>query len=261
MKVLSAITTVLLLLSVFPAFALEGSGLQAQDTYMAALVTKVKASTVSVGTYYYNDVPTTRFNGTGFAIGDGKRIVTNYHVIQPIIEKDRMFHLRIFHKDMPTKGVKAVLAAEDQFHDLAILIMDGRVDPLPMAEDNSLKEGYHVAFTGYPIGFVLGLNSTTHTGIVSAITPVILPSPHASLIKGALVKHLEAPWDIIQIDAVAYPGNSGSPVYRISTGEVVGVINKVFVKGKKEHVLKDPSGLTYAVPVEFVRKLNLSIRQ
>nr|WP_320017469.1 S1C family serine protease [uncultured Desulfobacter sp.] len=75
----------------------------------------------------------------------------------------------------------------------------------------------------------------------------------------AYIKYLEHPWDIIQLDAVAFPGNSGSPVYRISTGQVVGVINKVFVKGKKEHVLKEPTGITYAVPVSFVRKLNRSI--
>ncbi len=261
MKVLPAISAILILLSVPQTTAGENALFQDQDAYMAALVSNVKASTVSVGTYYYNDIPMPQFSGTGFAIGDGKRIVTNQHVIQSILDKDRMFHLRIFHKDLPPKGVKAFLAAEDPFHDLAILIMEARVAPLPLAEDGMLKEGHHVAFTGYPIGFVLGLNSTTHTGIVSAITPVILPSPHASLIKGELIKHLESPWDIIQIDAVAFPGNSGSPVYRIATGEVVGVINKVFIKGKKEHVLKDPSGLTYAVPVEFVRKLNRSIKK
>jgi len=38
------------------------------------------------------------------------------------------------------------------------------------------------------------------------------------------------------------------------------VINKVFVKGKKEFVLKEPTGITYAVPVSFVRKLNRSIK-
>jgi S1-C subfamily serine protease len=172
-----------------------------------------------------------------------------------------MFHLRIFHKNLSGKGVKAVLLAEDPFHDLAILEMAGKLDPLPMAADGALKEGHQVAITGYPIGFVLGLNATTHTGIVSAIAPVILPTPHGSLIKGEMIKYLEDPWEIIQLDAVAFPGNSGSPVYRIATGEVVGVINKVFVKGKKEYVLKEPTGITYAVPVSFVRKLNRSIKK
>lgn len=227
---------------------------------MAELVSKIKASTVSVGTYNYKDVPMTRFRGTGFAVGDGSRIVTNQHVVEAIKEKNLMFHLRIFHEKLSGKGVKAVLLAEDHFHDLAILEMEGKLEPLPMAADGVLKEGHQVAITGYPIGFVLGLNATTHTGIVSAIAPIILPSPHGSLIKGEMVKYLEDPWDIIQLDVVAFPGNSGSPVYRIATGEVVGVINKVFVKGKKEFVLKEPTGITYAVPVGFVRKLNGSIK-
>lgn len=260
MRVYFSIITIVLAFLVCPAPAQEHALFKERDAYMADLVSKIKASTVSVGTYYYKDVPMTQFRGTGFAIGDGGRIVTNHHVIQAIKEKKRMFHLRIFHKDLPNKGVKAVLAVEDPFHDLAILELEHKLVPLPMAADGTLKEGHQVAFTGYPIGFVLGLNATTHTGIVSAIAPVILPSPHGSLIKGEMIKYLEDPWDIIQLDAVAFPGNSGSPVYRIATGEVVGVINKVFVKGKKEYALKEPTGITYAVPVSFVRKLNRSIK-
>lgn len=259
MRVYFSIITTILAFFVFPVSARQSALFQARDAYMADLVSKIKASTVSVGTYYYNDVPMTQFRGTGFAIGDGSRIVTNQHVVQTIKEQKRMFHLRIFHKDLPGKGVKAVLAAEDPFHDLAILIMEHKLAPLPMAAEGTLKEGHQVAFTGYPIGFVLGLNATTHTGMVSAIAPLILPSPHGSLLKGKMIKYLEHPWDIIQLDAVAFPGNSGSPVYRVATGQVVGVINKVFIKGKKEHALKEPTGITYAVPVRFVRKLNRSI--
>ena len=37
------------------------------------------------------------------------------------------------------------------------------------------------------------------------------------------------PFNVFQLDAVAYPGNSGSPVYLAGTGEVIGVVNSVFV--------------------------------
>jgi hypothetical protein len=36
---------------------------------------------------------------------------------------------------------------------------------------------------------------------------------------------------------------------------VIAVINSVFVKGAKENVLRDPSGITYAIPVQYVRAL------
>ncbi|MEW5769188.1 MAG: S1C family serine protease [Pseudomonadota bacterium] len=60
---------------------------------------------------------------------------------------------------------------------------------------------------------------------------------------------------MFQLDAVAHPGNSGSPLYDGESGEVIGVINAVFVKGAKENALKDPTGITYAIPAQYVRAL------
>jgi S1-C subfamily serine protease len=60
---------------------------------------------------------------------------------------------------------------------------------------------------------------------------------------------------VFQLDATAYPGNSGSPLYHPETAEVIGVINKVFVKEGRENVLAKPSGITYAIPVQYARQL------
>lgn len=60
---------------------------------------------------------------------------------------------------------------------------------------------------------------------------------------------------IYQLDATAYPGNSGSPVYDIHSGKVVGIINKVIVKDTKESALSTPSGISYAIPVMFIQQL------
>jgi S1-C subfamily serine protease len=88
---------------------------------------------------------------------------------------------------------------------------------------------------------------------------MLQPSPAARIIDGSLIRHLNDPYDVFQIDATAYPGNSGSPVYRMSSGEVVGVVNKVFVEGKKEHILSEPTGITYAIPARFVTALEKTI--
>ena len=37
-------------------------------------------------------------------------------------------------------------------------------------------------------------------------------------------------FDVYQLDATAYPGNSGSPLLDADSGKVLGVINSVFVK-------------------------------
>ncbi len=231
-----------------------------EDNRFAQLIKAIKPSIVAVGTYYFNDIPKASYLGTGFIIKGGKKLVTNFHVVSPVMGNKKTHYLRIFHKNFPEKGIKAKIIATDEFHDLAILEHDGDILPaLKLADSSIVREGHKIAFTGYPIGFVLGLNPTTHTGIISSIAPLIKPSPSARIINGELIRHLNEPYDIFQIDATAYPGNSGSPVYRTSSGEVVGVINKVFVKGKKEHALTDPTGITYAIPINFVRALNKTI--
>ena len=60
---------------------------------------------------------------------------------------------------------------------------------------------------------------------------------------------------MLQLDATAYPGNSGSPVYDPETGDVIGIINMVLVKGTKESALSQPSGITYAVPSRHLQGL------
>ncbi|TMH34057.1 MAG: serine protease, partial [Betaproteobacteria bacterium] len=41
------------------------------------------------------------------------------------------------------------------------------------------------------------------------------------------------------------------------TGEVLGVLNMVTLKGTRESALTHPSGISYAVPVSFVKQLVL----
>jgi S1-C subfamily serine protease len=60
---------------------------------------------------------------------------------------------------------------------------------------------------------------------------------------------------VFQLDATSYPGNSGSPVYDPASGEVVGVLNMVFVKGTKESALTNPSGISYAIPSRHLQAL------
>ena len=60
---------------------------------------------------------------------------------------------------------------------------------------------------------------------------------------------------LFQLDATAYPGHSGSPLYDADTGEVLGVVNMAFLKGAKDAAIGQPSGISFAIPVEFLRDL------
>ena len=103
---------------------------------------------------------------------------------------------------------------------------------------------------------VLGLNHVTHRAMLSAITPIVMPSMSSRRIDARAIAQLRrAPFSIFQLDGTAYPGNSGSPVYDPETGKVLAVINMVFVKGLKETAITNPSGITYAVPAQYVQEL------
>ena len=49
--------------------------------------------------------------------------------------------------------------------------------------------------------------------------------------------------------------NSLSGYLVTDSGRVVGVINSVLVKKTKESLLQKPSGISYAIPADYVKKL------
>ena len=95
----------------------------------------------------------------------------------------------------------------------------------------------------------------THRGIVSAISPMAPPQLGSRVLSAKMIRAMRDPYNVLQLDATAYPGNSGSPVYDQHSGRVLGVINSVLVKETKEAVIQKPSGISYAIPVRFVREL------
>lgn len=224
---------------------------------LADVLLEVKPSIVGVGTFLPSRSPRDIFFGTGFVVGNGQFIVTNAHVVTKKLNYDRREQWTIYsaHKNSPKRIVAEKLAV-DLEHDIALLkIKQGRLPSLKLGDGQSVREGKLYAFTGYPIGMVLGLYPVTHRGIISAISPVVIPVLNSRKLDAKLRRRLESPYNVYQLDATAYPGNSGSPLYDINTAEVIGVINKVFVKETKENVLSKPSGITYAVPIVHVKNL------
>lgn len=237
--------------------ALFFPGISCAEQSLADIVAKIKPSIVAVGTYMPKRNPRAVFLATGFAVGDGSLIVTNAHVIPDKLDNDHLEQTAIFyHKDNVEKAILATEVALDKEHDLAVLKIAGEhLPPLKLGSVSSVREGQLYAFTGFPIGMVLGLYPVTHRGIVSAITPNVIPMLRSDQINLKLLKRLQDPYNVFQLDATAYPGNSGSPLYDPDTGEVIGVINKVFVQESKENILSKPSGISYAIPANHVQNL------
>ncbi|MCB1888657.1 MAG: trypsin-like peptidase domain-containing protein [Rhodocyclaceae bacterium] len=228
-------------------------GAQLVDT-----IARVKPSVVAIGTYERTRSPAFRFLATGFVIADGNTAVTNAHAVPVSVDTEKFERLVIAVPAGDGMGQirNTERTAQDDEHDLAVLRFEGPpLATLELADDAALPEGSEVAFTGFPIGSALGLAPVTHRGIVSAWTPISIPQGNARRLDPKMVRSLSAPFRVYQLDATAYPGNSGSPLYDARSGEVVGIINMVFVKSTKENVLSDPSGITYAIPVRYLRAL------
>lgn len=225
---------------------------------LADTIEKVKPSIVVVGTFKRTDSPQFVLRGTGFVVGSGNYVATNAHVVPESIDPDGpalMVQARSANGELQLR--RAQLASRDKEHDLAVLRIDGpALRALIISNSDSVREGDQVGFTGFPIGGSLGFSPVTHRGIVSAITPIALPGGNSQQLNAKLINSLKGGvFNIFQLDATAYPGNSGSPVYNSESGEVIGVINMVFIKGTKEATLSHPSGITYAIPVKFLRTL------
>jgi len=219
----------------------------------------VRPSIVAVGTFKPTANPQFTFRGTGFAVGDGSLVVTNAHVLPNSVDLDayESVAIAIPGDDAPgASGRKAQVVATSPEHDLALLKFAGPpLKPLGLAEDALVEEGERVAFTGFPIGSVLGLIPVTHRGIVSAVTPIVMPGRNARELNPRNIRSLKDPFRVYQLDATAYPGNSGSPLYDPDSGAVIGVINMVLVKATKESALSQPSGISYAIPSRYIHDL------
>ena len=232
---------------------------------LVSTLARVKPSVVGVGTYQRTRSPAFVFRGTGFAVGDGMSIATNAHVLPDQVDSAKLEQLVVvLPGDGLTGAVRPVrVVASERAQDLALLRLESgpALPALRLAGGGGVVEGQEVAFTGFPIGAVLGMTPVTHRGIVSAITPIAIPQANSRDLNPALIRRLATdPFRVYQLDATAYPGNSGSPLYDPATGEVIGVLNMVFVKSTKEKVLSDPSGISYAIPAEYLQRLIASQR-
>ena len=222
------------------------------------VIEKIKPSIVGIGTFQKMRSPPINFLGTGFVVGDGSLVITNAHVIPELLDVSKNESLVILTgKSNNPEARIAQVAKLDKEHDLALLKISGlSLSPLKIGNAEKIKEGQTLAFTGFPIGMILGFYPVTHRAMIASITPIILPVNNVKQLSAEKIKQLnKTTFHVFQLDGTAYPGNSGSPLYDPESGEVYGVVNMVFVKGRKESALSNPSGISYAIPSNFILEL------
>ena len=230
------------------------------DAPLAQTIARIKPSIVGVGSLQKTRTPPMNFIGTGFVTGDGLSVLTCAHVIQKLLDANpnEVIGILTGQGDV-TQFRPAKVQALDTEHDLALLRLVGAPLPaLALGDAATVREGQAMAFTGFPLGTLLGLRHVTHRATVSSLTPVVMPSENAQRLDVRRLAQLQkAPYTVFQLDATAYPGSSGSPLFDPETGLVYGIVNMVYVKGLKEAAISAPSGITYAIPGSHMQAILL----
>lgn len=225
------------------------------------LVASAKGSVCAVGTFNALDSPRFGFRGSGFFVGDGSVVATCWHVLPDAGATPKAgvtsLAVQLTAADGSLELREAELLNSHRQHDLALLRIKGRRGtPLVLSDPAAVREGMDVALIGFPIGGVLGFRQVTHRGIVASVVASSLPTSTArQLSEGVALRLREGSFEMLQLDATAYPGNSGGPLLDVASGQVVGVVNMVLLKGNRESALSHPTGITYAVPARYLSEL------
>ncbi|WP_067933761.1 trypsin-like peptidase domain-containing protein [Alicyclobacillus kakegawensis] len=181
--------------------------------------------------------------GTGVLIeknGDTAYLVTNNHVVEGGSKVSLVLE--------SGKHVSAEVVGTDPYTDLAVLKTSATnfsgVEPLPLANSDSIEVGEPVVAIGTPMG--LDFTDSVTSGIVSAKSremPVEEPESQQTLDYQS----------VIQTDAAINPGNSGGPLLNIE-GQVIGITSSKIAEEGVE-------GIGFAIPANLVKMVASEIIQ
>lgn len=225
-------------------------------------IAAIKSSVVAIGTYADNRSPRVRMAGTGFAVADGRHVVTNAHVIDAkLADGERVVVIRAHNGDAEVRQVLGSVSRPER--DIALLEVGGPALPaLTLGDSETLPEGSELAFTGFPLGLILGLYPVTHKAFLAGVVPFNVPAVRGAQLTAKSIKaRKQGNFSVFQLDATAFPGNSGSPLYSPADRKVYGIISMVFRTRTGPNPAEQPSGITFAVParhiIELLRERNL----
>lgn len=216
-----------------PAISSPSTTISVDTDLEAALVTLYERANPAVVFVITGQETIDLGSGSGFLFDSQGHIVTNNHVVADG---------EAFEVEFPN-GVRrrAELAGTDVDSDLAVLKIDdppAGVEPLPLADFDSLRVGQFVAAIGNPFAEQGSLSF----GIISGLGRSIVSQRLAE--SGGFYSLPE----VIQTDAPINPGNSGGPLLNLQ-GEVVGVNSSI------RSTTGVNSGVGFAIPVAAIRRI------
>jgi S1-C subfamily serine protease len=175
-----------------------------------------------------------KVNGAGVVYEEDGLVLTNYHVIEPILRARPVFGadaerpiVRARFADGRERDAEVIAADVDE--DIAVLRLvrespSERFTVAPIGRSSALRLGEQAFAIGAPVG----LESTIAVGIVS------------SLGRTGILANRQQP--VIQLDASINFGSSGGPLFNLR-GELVGITTARSSRGE---------GIGFAIPIDRV---------
>ena len=162
--------------------------------------------------------------GSGVIVSPEGYVLTNFHVV------DAADAIEVALAD--GREVRAKVVGADTETDLAVIKLEGKLDPLPVAAFSSAK--LRVGDVVLAIGNPFGVGQTTTQGIVSALGR-----------NGLGINTYE---NFIQTDAAINPGNSGGALIDAS-GNLVGINTAIYSE------TGGSLGIGFAIPAETAQRV------
>ena len=165
-------------------------------------------------------------SGTGFLWDDAGTVVTNYHVVQTVVESRSQ--LKVALGSELYDGAVIGTSPQQDIAVVRIVAPPPHLRPIPIGASADLKVGQLVLAIGNPYGF----DSSLSTGIISALDRTI--ATENAQMSG-----------LIQTDAAINPGNSGGPLLD-SAGRLIGMNTAIYSPSGSN------TGIGFAVPVDAI---------
>ncbi len=198
-------------------------------------VTTIAKDYVPTSAYTMDERMVPTGSGSGFVWDKAGHIVTNYHVVQSVVESSPEKLARVEVKLADGKPYGAAIIGYSPANDIAVLHVFApltQLKPIVAGRSQDLLVGQSVLAIGNPFG----LDHSMSQGIVSAVGRELPTSP-STTVKG-----------VIQTDAAINPGNSGGPLLD-SAGRLIGM-NTWIAPATGASV-----GIGFAIPVDILQEV------
>jgi serine protease Do len=211
-----------------------------RDLRMTPVVRAVQKAADSVVSIYLQHLlarrePVTEGQGSGVILDDSGLVITNWHVVAPVVLGGARGELEVQIKLRDGRARAARVLSSSATRDLALLQMQlqggEKVKPIEVGRSADLMIGETVVAIGNPQGHA----NTVTSGVLSAIDRSIrVRAPDGEPREYA---------GLLQTDAAINQGNSGGALLDI-TGRLIGINNAMAVGAEN---------IGFAIPVDAVR--------